>query len=221
LSTPELTSTSYAILGLLAIRPWTTYELARQMERTLNRIWPRARSKLYEEPKKLVARGLATARPDAVGRRARTVYAITAAGRRALGEWLAAPSSAPELESEPHLKLFFADHGSTSDALATLDAAQAWADDQLAEFAAVIREYLDGGGPFPERMATNAIGARFMVDFYRAVHDWAQWARGVVERWPDNPAEVPSDPRILEDILRRATTSAASGSRRPPESSRR
>ncbi len=50
-----MTTTSYAILGLLAIRPWTTYELTQQMQRSLSRFWPRAESKLYEEPKKLVA----------------------------------------------------------------------------------------------------------------------------------------------------------------------
>ena len=80
----ELTTTSYAILGLLAIQPWTTYELAVQMERTLNRIWPRARSRLYEEPKKLVQHGLATARKDKVGKRPRTIYTITPQGRTAL-----------------------------------------------------------------------------------------------------------------------------------------
>jgi hypothetical protein len=60
-SAPPLTTTSFAILGLLAIKPWTTYELAVQMERTLYRTWPRARSRLYEEPRKLVAHGLAVA----------------------------------------------------------------------------------------------------------------------------------------------------------------
>ena len=58
MSSSALTTTSYAILGLLAIKPWSTYELAQQMDRSLGRIWPRAQSKLYEEPKKLVARGL-------------------------------------------------------------------------------------------------------------------------------------------------------------------
>ena len=29
-----LTSTSYAILGLLAVKPWTTYELAKQVDQT-------------------------------------------------------------------------------------------------------------------------------------------------------------------------------------------
>src|SRR4029450_1955610 len=95
-----LTPTPFAILGLLAIQPWSTYELTRQMDRSLGRIWPRAASKLYEEPKKLVAHGLATSRQERVGRRPRTVYAITSAGRRALAEWLAEPGSGPELESQ-------------------------------------------------------------------------------------------------------------------------
>ena len=45
-----LTATSYAILGLLAIKPWTTYEPANQIDRTLHRLLPRARSKIDEDP---------------------------------------------------------------------------------------------------------------------------------------------------------------------------
>ena len=36
----HLTTTSYAILGLLSLRPWTTYELAEQMQRALGQFWP-------------------------------------------------------------------------------------------------------------------------------------------------------------------------------------
>ena len=103
-----LTPTSYAILGLLAIKPWTTYELAKQMDRTLNRFWPRAKSKLYEEPKKLVRTGLAVATPGAHGRRPRTVYSITPSGRRALAVWLSTESGGPVFESEHILKVFYA-----------------------------------------------------------------------------------------------------------------
>src|ERR671933_56370 len=78
-----LTTTSYAILGLLAVRPWSTYELTRQMDRSLGRFGPRAESKLYEEPKKLAAQGLAVAAPEQVGRRPRTVWSITDEGQRA------------------------------------------------------------------------------------------------------------------------------------------
>jgi PadR family transcriptional regulator AphA len=202
---PELTTTSHAILGLLALRPWTTYELAQQMQRTLNRVWPRARSKLYEEPKKLVAHGLATAAKDTVGRRPRTTYAITPAGRRALATWLRSPGDhGISLESEHLVKLFFADQGRTQDALATLDATRAWALEQLDVFAEAAGDYVAGGGEFRERAAVNAVGARFLVDFYAMVADWAEWATGVAGSWPERPQEAEPDWELMADIARRA-----------------
>src|SRR3989440_1164812 len=126
MSTVSLTTTSYAILGLLAIKPWTTYELTQQMDRSLGRFWPRAQSKLYEEPKKLVAEGLARASKEAVGRRRRTVYAITPKGRRALAAWLTEPGAGPVLEFEQLLKVFFSENGTKADALATLAATAEW-----------------------------------------------------------------------------------------------
>src|SRR6266542_4324024 len=144
-----LTTTSYAILGMLAIKPWSPYEIATQWDRSLGRLWPRARSKLYEEPKKLVAGGLARASEGTVGRRHRTVYAITAKGRRALRAWLAEPGAGPVLEYEQLLKVFFGEHGSKRAILVQLAAAKRWADDQRAIHAAVARAYLSGKGPFP------------------------------------------------------------------------
>ncbi len=47
MSTRSPTTTSYAILGLLAIRPWATYDLAKLMRRSLQFFWPRAESNLY------------------------------------------------------------------------------------------------------------------------------------------------------------------------------
>jgi DNA-binding PadR family transcriptional regulator len=196
-SAPSLTTTSFAILGLLAIRPWTTYELALQMERTLYRTWPRARSRLYEEPKKLVAHGLAVATKDAVGRRPRTVYTITAAGRRALADWLATPGEGPSLEYEQHVKLFFADFGTRTDALATLAASRAWAAAQLDVFVDSARDYLAGSGPFPERSAVTSLGARFLVDFYDLVDRWAAWATTVVDGWPEDPSRA--EPTLAVD----------------------
>ena len=54
-----LSTTSHAILGLLSLRSWTTYELAKQVQRSIGWFWPRAERKLYDEPKRLVAAGLA------------------------------------------------------------------------------------------------------------------------------------------------------------------
>ena len=65
----ELTTTSYALLGLLAVRPWSAYELTKYMQQksSVGAIWPRTVSKLYEEPKKLVAHGLAEGKREKPG----------------------------------------------------------------------------------------------------------------------------------------------------------
>ena len=50
---PSLSPTSFALLGLLALRPWTTYELANQTKRSLRFFFPRAERPLYAEAKRL------------------------------------------------------------------------------------------------------------------------------------------------------------------------
>jgi PadR family transcriptional regulator, regulatory protein AphA len=202
-----LSTTSYAILGLLAVQPWSTYELARQMDRSLGRLWPRAKSKLYEEPKKLVEHGLARARTEVVGRRPRTVYTITPKGRRALARWLKEPGAGPSIEFEGLLKLTFAENGTKSDALASIAAAREWAVERNAENLATARRYLAGTGAFQQRAAVNMIGGAFLTDFYAMVAAWADWAETVVASWPDDPADAQADVRELRRIVRHASWS--------------
>ncbi len=201
---PRLTTTSYAVLCLLGVQPYSTYELTRQMDRSLGRMWPRAASKLYEEPKKLVAHGLATARQERVGNRPRTVYTITPEGRRALAGWMATPGGSPVLEFEALVKVGFAEYGSRADALATLAATRAWAVERNQENKAAARAYLDGHGPFQHRLAQNMLAGTFLTDFYRMVVDWADWARAQVEGWPEDPAQAQPDLVALGEVARRA-----------------
>ena len=182
----ELTTTSYAILGLLATRSWTTYELARQMGRALGSFWPRAESKLYEEPKKLVARGLARATKEKVGKRPRTVYSITPAGRSALQAWMPTASAGPVLEFEGLVKVFFAEHGTRSDLLATIERVRARVEDRAAGGVAITREYLDGKGPFPERLPWLVVTGKFLDEIEDAVLRWVEWAESVIEEWPED-----------------------------------
>jgi PadR family transcriptional regulator, regulatory protein AphA len=209
----SLTTTSYAILGLLAAKPWSTYELTQQMERSLGHMWPRAASKLYEEPKKLVDHGLARATEERVGRRPRTVYSITAKGRRALAAWLHAPGEGPVLEWEQLVKVFFSDNGTKADALATLQAAQQWAEARSALTATVGHQYLDEGGPFPERSAQLNVSVRFLIDFYALVADWARWANDIVETWPEDPSEAVAEEELVRENVARAD--AAASAQRP------
>jgi PadR family transcriptional regulator, regulatory protein AphA len=208
MSTPPLTTTSYAVLGLLAIQPWSSYELTQQMDRSLGRIWPRAVSKLYEEPKKLVSHGLARADVQQNGRRTRTVYTITAEGRRAIAEWLDQPGEGPVLEHEQLLKVFFAENGTKTDLLATLDAAQAWAQARCSESLAIGEQYSTGTAPFPGRLPELQLTSRFLTDFYVLVGQWASWASAIVETWPDDPRQARHDPEVIAETVRRAADGA-------------
>ena len=209
-SPPVMTTTSYAILGLLAVKPWTTHELVLQVDRSLRRIWPRAQSKLYEEPKKLVAHGYARATDDSVGRRRRTRYTITAKGRRALAAWLQTPGDGPILEFEQLLKISFADSGSKADVVANLDATRAWVVDQNEENLATARAYLEGRGAFPERAALNQLTGRFLTDFYVMVAHWVAWASQVVDDWPDDVRNAQFDAGAAEEAVGLAESVAKS-----------
>jgi PadR family transcriptional regulator AphA len=203
-SAPAMTTTSYAILGLLAVKPWTTHELVQQVDRSLRRIWPRAQSKLYEEPKKLVAYGFARATDDSVGRRRRTRYTITARGRRALAAWLQVPGDGPVLEFEQLLKINFADSGTRADILANVAATRDWVLDQNRENLATGRAYLEGRSAFPQRAALNQLGGRFLTDFYAMVARWVDWATEVVEGWPEDVGDAPFDVEAAEEAVRLA-----------------
>jgi DNA-binding PadR family transcriptional regulator len=191
-------------LGLLAIKPWSSYELTQQMDRSLGRIWPRAVSKLYEEPKKLVDHGFARASTDRNGQRTRTMYAITAKGRGALAGWLEEPGDGPVVEFEQLLKVFFAENGTKADTLNTLGAAEEWAHARCAESLAVGETYLEGEGPFRDRLPELQLTSRFITDLYLLVLDWARWATAVVETWPDDPRGASHDPAILVETAERA-----------------
>ena len=187
---PALTTTSYAVLALLALQPWTTYQLARQTERSLGWIWPRAISRLYEEPKKLAAAGLATSRPGATGRRRATVYTITPAGRQALAAWLAEPGTGPVLECEALVKIAYADQGTRDGLLANL---AALIDDTTAKlhFGQMIADaYLGGRGPFQERLPLSGLMWRFLWDYHVTMLRWARWAQDQVQAWPQDLSQL-------------------------------
>ncbi|MDQ4067889.1 MAG: PadR family transcriptional regulator [Actinomycetota bacterium] len=208
-STGKLTTSSYAILGLLALRPWTTYELAKQMAVSLRNFWPRAESKLYEEPKKLVAHGLAEVRTEAVGRRPRSVYSITPAGREALRAWLDEPGAPASLEFEALVKVFFAEQGTKAQLVENL---RRIADDQrrrVAVDAEWARRYLEGRSAFPERVAVLSLVGRLQADFNDMVLRWAEWALGAIEDWPDDIRAAAPVPGALEEVAERAEKAQA------------
>jgi DNA-binding PadR family transcriptional regulator len=102
---------------MLATRPATSYDLKQWVANTIGNFWAFAHSQLYDEPTRLVADGLVSESVEEGGRRKRT-YEILPAGREALREWLASPTTEQtEVRDLGLLKLFFANHGEQADLL--------------------------------------------------------------------------------------------------------
>jgi DNA-binding PadR family transcriptional regulator len=135
MSTAQLTSTSYLVLGLLAREgPSTPYALKRHVAATLGHFWSFPHSLLYGEPSRLAGLGLLREEREQAGRR-RRVFAITEPGQVALAAWLARPSREPaELRDPGLLQLFFADLGPP-------EARAAIAEEQLAIHRAKLVDY--------------------------------------------------------------------------------
>lgn len=190
---PTLSTTAYAVLGLLCLQEWSAYELAQQTQRSMRTWWPRAESRAYEEPKRLVALGLVRSRDEGVGDRPRTVYTVTPKGRRTFEAWLDEEGELFRLEFQGMLKVFFADQGSTDQLEARIDDIGRRALAALERGAAFDEEYLASGGPFPERLPLIVLVTDLQLRFLEATVDWARWAREQVAEWP-SPADG-DDPR--------------------------
>lgn len=201
----ELTTTSYAILGLLALRDHTTYELTKQMQRTIGYIWPRAERKLYDEPKRLVAAGYAEAVQDLVGRRRRTTYSITPAGREALARWLGTEPAPPALEFEGMLRVLFADQGGIDQLRHSLQAIATEAAARRAHFADMATGILATGGEYPHRAHVNALGMRFMTAYFEQITAWSDWALGEIDGWDDTTSPARTWAAQARDVFTDAT----------------
>jgi len=174
----KLSPTSYAVLGVLSSGPLSAYELTKHMRRSaLAELWPRTEASLYKEPKLLEAHGFVTATAEATGARTKTVYALTAAGRRALRAWLRTPGQGLVFECEAALKAFFGDAGTLEDLqsqLRTLARAIATTEPPPAE---TLRHLRDGQVRLPERLHYSAMAADLIARLRLALTAWAtEWA---------------------------------------------
>jgi len=82
----------YAILGLLATKPRTGYELAQAMKAPIGYMWTAQHSQIYPELARLQGAGLVTATViDGPGPRDTKRYTVTEVGLHRLEEWTDSP----------------------------------------------------------------------------------------------------------------------------------
>jgi PadR family transcriptional regulator AphA len=204
--TANLTTTSYAILGHLAMQPWTMYELTQQMQRNVHFYFPRVESQVYAEPKRLMEAGLAAATTEMTGRRARTIYSITPEGREALARWLAQPvNKGPMLEFEAVLRVMLAPFGRDEDLVATLRQARDEINGLLTFADRISDEYRDGRAPFQRFVQYRSIMHDFLLHYGQLIEDWAERSLERVAHWPEKTqAERDAEAvRIFDENRRR------------------
>jgi PadR family transcriptional regulator, regulatory protein AphA len=106
-TTSELTTTEGVVLGLLAERERSGYDLLKRAEGSVAHMWSPAKSQLYAVLPRLVDAGLARRRNvRQQGRPDKQIYRLTPAGRDAVRHWL--ETSTPKTWDELLLKVFFA-----------------------------------------------------------------------------------------------------------------
>jgi PadR family transcriptional regulator, regulatory protein AphA len=104
----ELSPTAKVILGMLAMRPRSGYEIKSFVDDSTRYFWSASYGQIYPELKRLTEAGLVEGTDSPTGGRPRTVHRITDEGRRALRDWHSAPAEIYELRDEGLLKLFLA-----------------------------------------------------------------------------------------------------------------
>jgi PadR family transcriptional regulator AphA len=206
-------TTANAILGLLTLRDsWSAWELTRQLRRNMRFFWPRAESQIFDQAKSLVTRGLARDQRAFTGRRARTSYEITAPGRQAVSEWRATAPRPTALESEPLLRVFFADLATPDQVLAAISQIRQDGNDILDTGRIVGPEYLAGTAPFQDQLHARALILDFLSHYARMLTEWSDRAEQAVTAWPTQTSRQRTDA-----ALAMISANLAQYPARPPE----
>jgi len=104
----ELSATGKVILGMLAARPRSGYEIKQLVDTSARFFWAASYGQIYPELKKLETAGLIAGDDSSRGARQSTTFRLTAEGKRAAREWIRKPPEVLETRDEGLLKLFFA-----------------------------------------------------------------------------------------------------------------
>ncbi|MFI0779481.1 PadR family transcriptional regulator [Streptomyces sp. NPDC021212] len=169
-------SLRHAVLGLLADRPASGYDLLKLFDTSLATVWPATQSQIYTELTKLAQAGLITV--VAEGPRGRKEYALTEQGMAELRQWLTETTPQRNTRSEILLRVFFLGVLTPGQAQAYLaelvdmsvqgeeslrrlaDSID-WDDDNLSSYGRIVLEY----------------GLRFNA----MRREWAEWAAGQIK----------------------------------------
>ncbi|PMH46270.1 transcriptional regulator [Vibrio sp. 10N.286.49.B3] len=99
-------SLPHVILTVLSTRNATGYDITKEFSASIGYFWKASHQQVYRELNKMALNELVTCTLEPQeGKPDRKVYAITDAGRQALGEWFEQPTAHPTVRDEFSAKL--------------------------------------------------------------------------------------------------------------------
>jgi DNA-binding PadR family transcriptional regulator len=167
----RLPVTTFAVLGQVAARPSTGYDVKARLAAGAAHFWHASYSQIYAELRRLERLGyVAEEHVVQEGRPNKRVYSITAAGRAALLDWLVEPWGLAHLRDESLVKLTLADALAPQEVVEQLRRLKAAHEARGAEFEAQIAALPDGASPY------LALALRKGVHAQEAFARWCQEA---------------------------------------------
>src|SRR5262245_9777057 len=135
LTMARISSTRFALLGVLCWGPKSGYDIRKELEDTVAHFWSESFGQIYPALKELVADGLATVRiVPQDGKPDRKIYTLTTRGRSELARWLGEPVRPQGVRSELCLKLWFGSHAPVEASIRQVEAFRATQAARLAEY---------------------------------------------------------------------------------------
>lgn len=167
----ELSATGKVILGMLAARPRSGYEIKQLVDNSARFFWAASYGQIYPELKRLEDAGLVVGSDASQGARQRTVYRLTAQGKRAAKDWIARAPEVFELRDEGLLALFFAGVIDPSRAAEIARRRSEVAAESAAELRRLEQSLEDGNSEGPE--ASPDRGSLTVLRYGIEMNEWA------------------------------------------------
>lgn len=149
-----------AILGFLAIKPMSGYDLRKHIDASVRHFWPADQAQIYRTLQVLVSDGLAVVE-DTGDSRQRRLHSATPAGLAALDDWLRTIQPVEDSREPFLIKMFFGDRIGSDGVRDLLQARRLEAKEMLATFEAIAASIpTDGDLAIALRRATLLSGLR-------------------------------------------------------------
>ena len=169
----KMTAVTPVLLGLLAMRPRSGYDIKTVVDRSTRFFWAASYGQIYPELKRLEEEGLVAGEDRPNGGRSRRVYSLTPAGHEALLDWMQSEITTIELRDESLLRLFFADAVPVEGALQLLEGRKRGHEEYMEVLRAI--QALPGG---PDPTFVDLV-LRWGIDF----NEWgAKWCEEQLQR---------------------------------------